>query len=82
MGYLILIALITPPNKYRIFVLVVCIVGLIAGCGFFYRLFDIYDLSTRALVLCVVFSFAEVGVLEILRTLVRWLREQDFFADI
>ena len=56
--------------------------GLIAGCGFFYRLFDIYDLSTRALVLCVVFSFAEVGVLEILRTLVRWLREQDFFADI
>ncbi len=81
-GFLILIALITPPNKYRIFVLVVCIVGLIAGCGFFYRLFDIYDLSTRALVLCVVFAFAEVGVLEILRTLVRWLREQDFFADI
>ena len=73
-GFLILIALIRPPNWYRIMVLTVCIVGLIAGCGFFYNLFDIYDLSTRALVLCVIFAFAEVGVLEIFSVMVHWLR--------
>jgi hypothetical protein len=55
-------------------VLVICIVGLIAGCGFFYKLFDIYDLSERALVLCIIFAFAEVGVLEIFSIIVHWLR--------
>lgn len=75
-GFLILIPLITPPNWYRIMVLVICILGLIAGCGFFYKLFDIYDMSTRAWVLCVVFAFAEVGVLELLRAAVRWLRHR------
>ena len=73
-GFLILISLISPPNKYRIMVLVICIVGLIAGCGFFYKLFDIYDLSERALVLCIIFAFAEVGVLEIFSIIVHWLR--------
>ena len=75
-GFLILIALITPPNKYRLLVLFVCIVGFIAGCGWFYQLFDIYDMSMRGWVLCVVFAFAEVGVLQILSFVMEWVRRK------
>ena len=75
-GFLILIALITPPNRYRLLVLFVCIVGFIAGCGWFYQLFDIYDMSMRGWVLCVVFAFAEVGVLQILSFVMEWVRRK------
>lgn len=75
-GFLILIALITPLNKYRLMVLFLCVAGLIVGCGFFYKLFDIHDLSTRALVLCVVFAFAEGGVIRIFEFVVWWTRRR------
>ncbi len=73
-GFLILLGLIQPPNKYRVLVLCVCVAGFIGGCGFFWHLFDIYDMSTRAWVLCGVFAFAEVGVLQILSTLLEYAR--------
>lgn len=73
-GYLILLGLIQPPNRYRLLVFGVCIVGLLFCCGFLWQLFDIYDMSMRAWVLCGVFSFAEVGVLQIFSALVPWAR--------
>ena len=73
-GFLILIGLIQPPNRYRIMVLLLCIAGFVAGCGFFWKLFDIYNMSARTWVLCVVFAFAEVGVLQILSILLRSAR--------
>ncbi len=73
-GFLILVGLIRPPNRYRIMVLALCIVGFIAGCGFFWKLFDIYDLSMRAWVLCGVFAFAEVGVMQILVAVLSYAR--------
>ena len=73
-GFLILMGLIKPPNRYRIMVLFLCIAGFVAGCGFFWKLFDIYNMSSRAWVLCVVFAFAEVGVMQILSIVLRWMR--------
>ncbi len=75
-GFLMLISLIRPPNAYRIMVFGLCLVGFVGGCGFFWKLFDVYDMSMRAWVLCVVFAFAEVCVLQILNALLDWLRRQ------
>ena len=72
-GFLILINLIQPPNRYRIAVLVICLFGLVFCCGLLWQLFDIYSLAPRALVLCIVFAFAEVGILQILDVTIRWI---------
>ena len=73
-GYLILIALITPTNLYRIAVLLVCVVGFHLCGALMHELFDISDLSIRARVLVVVFAVAEVGVLDTLGILFLRLR--------
>ncbi len=75
-GFLILISLIQPPNAYRVLVFVLCLLGLVIGCGFFWKLFDVYNMSMRAWVLCAVFAFAEVGVMYILDGLLVWLRRK------
>lgn len=64
-GFLILLNIIQPPNRYRMAVLAICLVGFVFCCGFLWQLFDVYDMSMRGWVLCVVFAFAEVGVLQI-----------------
>lgn len=75
-GFLILLGLIKPPNAYRLGVVAICVVGFIAGCGFFWNLFDIYNMSTRSWVLCGVFAFAEVGVMGILEASIMWLKRR------
>ena len=75
-GFLILVNLIQPPNRYRVMVFVLCVVGLIVCCGVLWQLFDIYDLSAKALVLCVVFALAQVGVLQILSVVINWAYRQ------
>ncbi len=75
-GFLILGNLIKPINRYRLSVLAICLVGFVLCCGFLWQLFDIYDMSMRAWVLCGVFAFAEVGVLQIFSTVVGWLRSR------
>ena len=75
-GFLILINLIQPPNRYRVGVFVLCIVGMVACCGVLWQLFDIYTLRPVALVLCVVFALAEVGVLQILTVVNNWAYRQ------
>lgn len=72
-GFLILIALIQPPNPYRLGVLALCVAGLFICCGVLWNLFDISSLSPKALVLCVVFTLAEVGVLQILGITITWI---------
>ena len=75
-GFLILINLIQPPNRYRIGVFVLCVIGLIVCCGVLWQLFDIHSLQPKALVLCVVFALAEVGVLQILSVANNWIYRQ------
>ena len=71
-GFMILIALIQPPNRYRMSVLALSLVGFVVCCGFLWSLFDIHSLSPRAFVLAVVFGLAEIGVLQILGVVIRW----------
>jgi cation-transporting ATPase E len=73
-GFLILVSLIQPENTYRLTVLATCVVGFVAGCGIFWQLFDIYNMSTRGWVLCVVFAFAEIGIIQVFDALVRHMR--------
>ena len=75
-GFLILVNLIQPPTKYRVLVFVVCVIGLIICCGFLWELFDIYSLSPRALVLCIVFTLAQIGVLQMLSVAISWIYRQ------
>lgn len=75
-GFLILLGLINPPNAYRLGVVAICVVGFVAGCGFFWNLFDIYNMSMRGWVLCGVFAFAEVGVMEILVTVIGYIKRR------
>ena len=73
-GFLILAKLVKPPNRYRIAVFALCVVGLFVVGGVFWELFDIYAMSPKALVLCVVFGLAEVGVLRILNIAIAYAR--------
>ena len=75
-GFLILFGLIQPPNRYRIGVLLLCIVGFVACCGFLWQLFDVYHMSARAWVLCVVFAFSEVGIMQILSGVLSAVRDR------
>ncbi|MBP3884569.1 MAG: HAD-IC family P-type ATPase [Olsenella sp.] len=71
-GFLILVNLIYPANAYRLLVLALCTIGFVAGCGLFWQLFDIYNMSMRGWVLCGVFAFAEVGVIQVFEIVVQW----------
>ena len=73
-GFLILIGLARPINRYRAFVIVLCLVGFALGCGLLWQVFDINALSRRALVLCIVFALSEVGFLQIFGLIVRRVR--------
>ncbi len=65
-GFLILFNLARPLNKWRITVIVVCIVGFFLAGNVFRSLFDLADISIEAGALCMVFAFAEVSVMQIL----------------
>ena len=80
-GFLILYALIQPPNPYRLIVLFACVLGMYLCCGFLWELFDVHDMSMRAWVLCGVFAFAEVGILQILSDVLGWSRRRVFHDE-
>ncbi|MBR3117181.1 MAG: HAD-IC family P-type ATPase [Bacilli bacterium] len=69
-GFLILWDIVRPLNKYRFMVLVICILGFIVGCNYFYHLFDITSISVKAASLCAVFAIAEISVMRNLTFLV------------
>ena len=69
---MILLNLIQPPNRYRVAVFVLCAIGLIVAGAVLWQLFDIYAMSPRALVLCIVFALAEIGVLQVLSVVINW----------
>ena len=62
-GFLILLDLIKPLNKYHIMVFAICVLGFIVGCNYFYHLFDIRNISLKATALCAVFAIAEISVM-------------------
>ncbi len=75
-GFLILLGLIHPPNRYRLMVLAICIVGFVAACCLFWRLFDIQNLQLRAWLLCGVFAVAEAAALLLLSKMRDWLQRR------
>lgn len=69
-GFLILLQLIQPPNRYRVIVFLLCMAGLVLCCAFLWIVFDIHEMSMRSWALCAVFAFAEVGVLQPMEVIV------------
>ena len=62
-GFMILRRISTPMNRYRLFVIVGCIVGL-AICAYqFHDIFSIDYISTKCVMLCVVFAIAEESLM-------------------
>lgn len=72
-GFLILIDMIKPLNKYHIMVFVICVLGFIVGCNYFYHLFDIQNISLKAGSLCALFAIAEISVMRNLTFLMKKL---------
>ena len=65
-GFIVLLKLSAPMNKYRTAVFSMCILGFL-GCLFYFpALFAIENLSTKCIALCIIFALAEV-------TVMRWL---------
>lgn len=75
-GVLILYGITFPHNRYRLTVIALCILGFAATSWFGWSIFDIRALSPRAFALCVIFGFAEIGVLDSLTFFDLWLRSR------
>jgi cation-transporting ATPase E len=73
-GFLILVGLARPLNRYRAFVIGLCLAGFGLVCGLLSSVFDMSSLSRRAVVLCVVFALSEVGFLQIFALIVGRVR--------
>lgn len=71
-GFYILWNITRPINKYHIMVFVICIFGFIISANFLYNIFDIDDISVKAVALCLVFAIAEMTV----------IRNLSYFMDL
>lgn len=65
-GFLILIYITRPLNRYRTLVIALCIAGAVTGAVFLKPIFDISGISLKTGALCVVFAFAAMSLLLIL----------------
>ena len=79
-GFLILWDITKPMNKYRFMVFVICILGFIVCCNYFYHIFDIEDISIKATALCVLFAIAEISVMRNLTYFIEKIN--DFGANV
>lgn len=75
-GFIILLQLSIPANKYRLAVFGGCILGFICCLNWFYSLFGIEDLSLKCAALCAVFAIAEVTVMRWLTRGIAFLQEK------
>ncbi len=69
-GFMILYKISAPMNKFRIGILAGCIVGLIFCSFYMSNLFAMSDMSTKCIMLCVVFSIAIESLFRYLSILV------------
>ena len=65
-GFIILLKLSVPVNKYRMVIISLCVLGFLGCLFYFSSLFAIESISTKSMALCAVFALAEV-------TVMRWL---------
>jgi cation-transporting ATPase E len=75
-GFIVLIRICAPLNRYRVTVIVLSIIAFIVVSQLLGGLFDITDLSTVAVVLTTVFAIAEESVMRNLSKLMRYVDEQ------
>ena len=75
-GFIVLIRICAPLNRYRVTVIVLSIIAFIVVSQLLGGLFDITDLSTVAVVLTTVFAIAEESVMRNLSKLMRYLDER------
>jgi cation-transporting ATPase E len=75
-GFLMLISISSPTNRYRAMVLMICLIGFCLGSWLLRDVFDIYNMSTVAWVLFHLFVLSEVGVLFIFTHLVNDARRR------
>ncbi|HPZ00455.1 MAG TPA: hypothetical protein PLS28_03205, partial [Clostridiales bacterium] len=68
-GFIILIQLSKPLNRYRTIIIVGCMVGFIVCLTWFDSLFSIEALSLESASLCTVFALAEITVIKALTEL-------------
>ena len=62
-GFMILWKISKPENIYHIFVIIICIVGMILCAAQFHTIFDLNAISLKCTALCGVFAIAEITVM-------------------
>ncbi len=62
-GFMILWKISKPENIYHIFVIIICIVGMILCAAQFHTIFDLNAISLKCGALCGVFAIAEITVM-------------------
>ena len=72
-GFLILLRTAQPLNRWRIAVIVGCVLGFLVASDYFSGLFEMKSLSLKAWALCLVFALAQVTVMRWLTQLFSWI---------
>ena len=72
-GFLILLRTAQPLNRWRITVIVGCVLGFLVASDYFSGLFEMKSLSLKAWALCLVFALAQVTVMRWLTQLFSWI---------
>ena len=62
-GFSILYEISRPVSKYRLVVIVLCILGFILSAKHLHFIFDLSNISVKASVLCVLFALAEMTII-------------------
>ena len=62
-GFNILWFITKPLNKYHRMIFLICILGVLFGSRLLGQVFDMHDISSKALALCLVFAYAEMSVI-------------------
>lgn len=75
-GFIILLQLAAPLNRYRSIIIVGCILGFIGCLTWFDSLFSIESLSLKCAALCVVFALAEITVMRWLTKIITYLQSR------
>ena len=74
-GFMILFKICKPLNPLRLAICIGCIIGFLASCILFPGLFGISSMSTKCVMLFVVFSIATEPILRYLTKLNEWIQK-------
>ena len=75
-GFMILASISRPMNAFRVFVLILCIVGILLASEFLPDLFELREVTTKCAMLFSLFALCSVPILEYLTKFLNMLENK------